>query len=306
VNGLLNLLKPTGMTSHDAVNAVRRLIGQKRVGHTGTLDPGAAGVLPICMGLATRIAEYLGDVDKEYRAEMVLGLETDTLDSFGHILRSAAAGHIEEHRVRLAMDDFTGAIRQVPPMVSAVKIGGKRLYELARSGQEVNRPAREVTIHQLRLLKYYPDAEHPRVLFHVRCSKGTYVRSLCADIGQTLGCGASLYFLTRTRSGPFTIGQAYTFEELADLMAAGDFSFVLPMDFGIGHLPRVVLNRDAVLLAINGRPVPARGAVDADPAGHGSAVRVYAPSEELLGIGETVLEDGILSWRMKKVFRQPD
>lgn len=214
MDGVLNLLKPPGMTSHDVVGAVRRALGIKKVGHTGTLDPGVAGVLPICVGRATRLAEFIAGSDKAYRAEITFGVTTDTQDSFGEVLSEADASQIGRGDVAYALTKFQGEIMQVPPMVSAVKVGGKRLYELAREGVEVERAARPVTIHKLQLLDFRPGL-HPTAFVDVVCSKGTYIRTLAADLGAALGVGAHMSYLVRTRSGGFHLNDAATLEDLA-------------------------------------------------------------------------------------------
>ncbi|MDR3295836.1 MAG: tRNA pseudouridine(55) synthase TruB, partial [Clostridiales Family XIII bacterium] len=207
--GLLNFLKPSGMTSHDAVSFLRRLTGVKRIGHMGTLDPMAAGVLPLCIGRATRIAEYLVFDTKEYRCEMRLGLKTDTLDIWGTTVWEAEPCHLlhlDEARIREQANVFTGEQMQTPPAYSAIKISGKKLYEYAREGQPVQVPARKIDIKSITV--YEVDLEERRLVFDVVCSKGTYIRSLCHDMGEALGCGAVMSHLIRTRSGCFQISDA--------------------------------------------------------------------------------------------------
>lgn len=235
MDGILNLLKPPGMTSHDVVNVVRRVLGVKKVGHTGTLDPGVAGVLPICVGRATRLAEFIAGEDKAYRAEITFGVTTDTQDSFGAVLTEADASHIGRGDIAYAITKFQGQIMQVPPMVSAVKVDGKRLYELAREGVEVEREARPVTIHRLQLLDFRPGAR-PVAFVDVTCSKGTYIRTLAYDLGQALGVGAHMSYLVRTRSGPFVLEEAATLEELA----AGRAAMLSPAT-ALGAMPRATV-----------------------------------------------------------------
>jgi tRNA pseudouridine55 synthase len=219
MDGILNLLKPPGMTSHDVVSVVRRALGIKKVGHTGTLDPGVAGVLPICVGRATRLAEFIAGEDKAYRAEITFGVTTDTQDSFGELTGEADAAFLTRGDIAYTLTKFQGQIMQIPPMVSAVKVDGKRLYELAREGLEVERAARPVTIHKLQLLDFRP-GPRPVAFVDVVCSKGTYIRTLAYDIGKALGVGAHMSYLVRTRSGPFTLEDAATLEELAAGQAA--------------------------------------------------------------------------------------
>lgn len=235
MDGILNLLKPPGMTAHDVVNVVRRVTGVRKVGHTGTLDPGVAGVLPICVGKATRLAEYIAGEDKAYRAEITFGITTDTQDSFGQVTAQRDASHLRRGDVAYVLTRFQGEILQVPPMVSAVKVGGKRLYQLARQGVEVERPARPVQIHRLQLLDFRPG---PQAVAYVDvvCSKGTYIRTLAADIGEALQVGAHMSYLVRTRSGSFTLETAATLEELA----AGKAPLLSPAK-ALGKMPRVVV-----------------------------------------------------------------
>ncbi|HWI51430.1 MAG TPA: tRNA pseudouridine(55) synthase TruB [Symbiobacteriaceae bacterium] len=235
MDGILNLLKPPGMTSHDVVSVVRRVLGIKKVGHTGTLDPGVAGVLPICVGRATRLAEFIAGEDKAYRAEITFGVSTDTQDSFGTVLTEADAGHLSKGDIAYTITKFQGPIMQVPPMVSAVKVDGKRLYELAREGVEVERQARPVTIHRLQLLDFRP-GPRPVAFVDVVCSKGTYIRTLAHDMGQALGVGAHMSYLVRTRSGPFALEQAATLEELA----AGKAAMLSPA-VALGAMPRATV-----------------------------------------------------------------
>ncbi|MDR3242532.1 MAG: tRNA pseudouridine(55) synthase TruB [Clostridiales Family XIII bacterium] len=220
MNGMINFLKPAGMTSHDAVAFMRRLLGIKRVGHTGTLDPMAAGVLPICAGKATRVAEYLETDGKKYRCEMRLGLVTDTQDiwgkaeSFGFEPRS-----VTEQQILDALCEFKGKITQTPPRYSAVKLNGKKLYEYAREGKDVAVPPREVFVKSLETVEI--NVKSGTVIFDVSCSKGTYVRTICHDVGAILGCGAAMSFLLRLESGVFSLENAMTAEELACAVEEG-------------------------------------------------------------------------------------
>ncbi len=235
MDGILNLLKPPGMTSHDVVSVVRRSLGIKKVGHTGTLDPGVAGVLPICVGRATRLAEFITGEDKAYRAEITFGVTTDTQDSFGEVTSEKDASHLTRGDVAYMLTRFHGQIMQVPPMVSAVKVAGKRLYELAREGVEVERQARPVTIHKLQLLSFRP-GPHPVAMVDVVCSKGTYVRTLAADLGDKLGVGAHMSHLVRTRSGSYTLADADTLEDLI----AGKARMMSPAS-ALGDMPRIAV-----------------------------------------------------------------
>lgn len=208
-NGIINIYKEKGFTSHDVVAKMRGICKQKKIGHTGTLDPDAVGVLPVCLGSGTKLCDMLTDKDKEYVAELLLGVETDTQDITGQILKKCEPV-MDEEAVRAAIMSFLGEYMQVPPMYSALKVNGKKLYELARAGKEVERQARPVTIHELEIL----DMQLPVVKIRVACSKGTYIRTLCADIGAKLGCGGTMKSLIRTKVGIFTAEEAITLEEL--------------------------------------------------------------------------------------------
>ena len=210
MDGIINVNKPTGMTSHDVVYRLRRILGVKKIGHTGTLDPDASGVLPMCVGKATKLADYLTATDKQYRAELSLGAFTDTQDASGEVLERFDV-NVTEKQLRDVLCEFVGEIEQIPPMYSALKVDGKKLYELARRGQEVARRPRSITIHALELL----EGEGADWTIRVRCSKGTYVRTLCHDLGRALGCGGCMSSLRRTRAGSFTLAQAVTMQRFA-------------------------------------------------------------------------------------------
>lgn len=214
LNGVLVVDKPKGITSFDVVREVRRALGVKKVGHTGTLDPMATGVLPICIGEGTKIAQFITEATKAYDATVKLGSTTDTLDAEGKVLETRAVPPLTRELLEQACHKFRGTFAQVPPMYSAVKIGGKRLYELARAGEEVERAARQVTVHQLTLRDFSAD----EIQLSVTCSKGFFVRTLAAELGEALGCGAHLCALRRTHSGPFALAQAIP---LAEVVAQG-------------------------------------------------------------------------------------
>ncbi|PKM85818.1 MAG: tRNA pseudouridine(55) synthase TruB [Firmicutes bacterium HGW-Firmicutes-11] len=231
--GIINLLKPPGMTSHDCISFLRRTTGIKRIGHTGTLDPMAVGVLPICIGTATRIIDYLDGGEKSYRCEMLLGVETDTQDIWGTVLSDHREVTIDEDSLINAMNSLTGEILQTPPSYSALKVDGRRAYDYARKGIEVTLEPRPASIRSLKLIRY--DKATNRVLFDVVCGRGTYVRTLCFDIGRRLGCGATMSFLIRTASGPFRLNEAVTPEALLEDWQQS----LLPVDFPLGHLGKI-------------------------------------------------------------------
>jgi len=248
MNGILNMLKPPGMTSHDMVSVVRRKLGIKKVGHTGTLDPNAAGVLPICIGQATKVSQFLLDSNKKYRAELTLGITTTTQDIYGDIIKSCEVTASKE-RIIEVIESFKGEIIQLPPMYSAIKIGGKKLYELAREGKEVDRATRKVTIYQLEILKI----EDSKILMDITCSKGTYIRTLCNDIGEALGCGGTMSFLLRIATGNFNIDTTITIEEL--LATEKQKIVFYPVDYPLEEIPKVIIDSSQEKAALNGSKI---------------------------------------------------
>lgn len=212
MNGVISILKPPGMTSHDVVSYIRKVTGFKKVGHTGTLDPGAAGVLPICLGKSTKIVDYIMSDRKTYICEVTLGNRTDTYDKYGKFLyeKNRSISDINLNDIIKALEAFKGEITQIPPAYSAIKIDGRRAYDLAREGKEVEIPKREVTIYNIRIL----DCELPRFMLEIECSKGTYIRSICNDIGESLKCGAYMSFLIRTKTGCFNIENSFILEQI--------------------------------------------------------------------------------------------
>ena len=233
IHGVLNVLKPPGMTSHDVVDYLRRLTAMRRIGHTGTLDPGASGVLVLCLGQATRIAEFLIERQKGYRTEFTFGVATDSGDAYGQVQAERDASGLARARLEEALSAFVGVHQQMPPMVSAIHKAGRRLYEHARRGEVVEIEPRQVEILECRLLDFSPGSR-ARALVQVECSKGTYVRALGRDLGERLGCGAHASFVLRTRSGRFTLEESLTLEEVAS--AAAD-----------GRLPALLHSADAAL-----------------------------------------------------------
>ena len=225
-DGIINIYKPAGMTSHDVIYKLRKILGIKKLGHTGTLDPLATGVLPVCIGKATRVCEYLDDDFKKYRCTMVLGIETDTQDVTGEIIRKADVSGIRPEDVYKAFEGFSGWIDQKPPMYSAVRVKGRRLYEYARAGEEVEVKTRKVFISSLEVevMDFSHDAGSKKVTFTVECSKGTYIRTICQDVGEELGCGACMESLERLASGRFTVEDAVTLDELRGVAEAAGLS----------------------------------------------------------------------------------
>ncbi|MEI8215665.1 MAG: tRNA pseudouridine(55) synthase TruB [Eubacteriales bacterium] len=235
-NGIINILKPAGMTSFDVVSAIKRLFGTKKVGHTGTLDPMATGVLPICIDKGTRIIKYLENDGKKYRCEVQFGFETDTQDAWGKILTRSKVD-LDEDTIRKAARYFIGEISQTPPIYSAIRINGKRLYEYARSGEIVTPKSRKITIEKFEIINI--DLENQKMMFDIDVSKGTYIRTICYDLGQMLGCGAIMTFLSRSRSGIFNLEEAVSLEEVTKMYNEGRIEEILkPLDFPLRHLPK--------------------------------------------------------------------
>jgi tRNA pseudouridine55 synthase len=239
-DGIINLLKPAGMTSHDGVQLLRRLTGVKRIGHTGTLDPMAVGVLPLCIGSVARIAEYLELDYKKYRCEMLLGIETDTQDIWGTVIMDNRGSFtFDEERIKAALHSFQGLISQYPPAYSAVQVNGRRLYDYARQGEKVEIKPRQVDIKNITVIRMSP--ESGRVTFDVECSKGTYIRTICHDAGKILGCGAVMSCLIRTASGIFSIDNTVTIEQLTE---GNPEQYLLEPDFPLVHFGKAIVSEE--------------------------------------------------------------
>ena len=280
MNGILVINKPRGWTSHDVVNKVRRIVKERRVGHTGTLDPLATGVLVLCVGKATRIARYLESDDKEYTAAFHLGIITDTLDSDGRAVETRSYTVPSRGQIDAILCEFVGEIRQRPPAYSALKVNGIPSYRLARSGQARQHPERPVTIHSLTLL----DVTDPVVRIKVHCSKGTYIRTLCADIGDRLGMGAHVTALNRDRSGRFLQDHAVSIDQIEELLSAGrEEEIVVTPKRALDRLPEVVLTHQEAGRAVHGNAL-------SSPAGaplldDGVKIRLVGQAGELVAIG---------------------
>ena len=281
-DGVLVVAKEAGWTSHDVVAKLRRIFGGVKVGHAGTLDPAATGVLPALVGRATRVAEYLLEWDKEYRAVLRLGASTDTQDATGKILTQVDSLRIDEGALRGAVQRFLGPQRQVPPMYSAVKVGGRPLYREARAGRTVERRERSVMIHALEILA----VAGRDVTLRVVCSKGTYIRTLCADIGQVLGVGGHLYALERQRVGPLSIDQALTIDQIAALSAVGTLlERVIPIDRALEHLPVLVVSREQSRRVLHGGSVIPEGIGQFRALSAPISIRLKDEANRLLAIG---------------------
>ncbi len=281
MNGIINVYKEQGFTSHDVVAKLRGILKQKKIGHTGTLDPGAEGVLPVCVGNATKVCDLITDKDKEYRAVMLLGKTSDTQDIWGNVLTESEVDR-SPAEVEAAIESFVGEYDQIPPMYSAIKIGGKKLYELARKGQEIERPARRVNISAIKIT----DISLPRVTMEVSCSKGTYIRTLCHDIGSKLGCGGLMESLLRTRTGEFVLSDARKLSEIEELARAGCIDDILmPVDSVFKGLEAVYAGEEAEKALRNGNSIPATSVtpkLDGDP----GRVRLYDHRGAFAGVYE--------------------
>lgn len=285
VDGVLLLDKPLGMSSNDALQKARRLFSAAKGGHTGTLDPLATGLLPLCFGEATKFSADLLDADKVYEADIQLGVTTDSGDAEGQVIATAAV-NLEIGQISAVLERFVGDISQVPPMHSALKRDGRPLYELARQGIEVEREARAVTIHRIDLLAFAGD----RLQIRVACSKGTYIRVLAADIGQALGCGAHLAGLRRSGVGDLTLAGSVTLAQLDALPEADRLAFLQPVDALLQSLPSVQLDGEAAQRFRHGNPVDL-------PAGLAGKIRVYADGR-LIGVGEPGRENRLWPKRL--------
>jgi len=288
LDGILVLDKPAGVSSNRALQMVKRLYGAAKAGHTGSLDPLATGVLPLCFGEATKFSQFLLDADKAYESTFVLGVATATGDAEGEVLKAQDASALAEADVALALEAFRGEIEQVPSMYSALKHEGQPLYKLARRGQEVERKARRVVIRQLEL-RAFRAGEQPQVDIYLECSKGTYVRSIAEDLGRMLACGAHVAKLRRTRAGAFGIGDSVTLATLEGLRASERIAdmdaLLLPADAALDGLPLVRLSSSGGFYMRQGQPVLVPNAPG------GGMVRVALETGEFLGIGE-ILDDG--------------
>ena len=279
MNGVIIINKPIGKTSHDMVSFIRRLTGIKKVGHTGTLDPMATGVLPICIGKATKACELLTCENKAYRAQLMLGMTTDTLDADGEILTEQPV-NVSKEQIENIIQSFVGDIEQIPPMYSAIKIGGKKLYELARDGIEIERDKRKVTIFKIDIIEI--DMEQSTVTIDVDCSKGTYIRTLCDDIGLKLGCGAFMTALTRTRSGKFDIHESFTPSQLEVIKDKFE-KHLIPVD-ALFDYPKITVNDRQKGFIINGVRTRFKGLTE------GQLYRIYDENGEFLCVSECIEE----------------
>ncbi len=305
MDGFINVLKPPGMSSHAVVAWLRRTFSQEKVGHTGTLDPGAAGVLVLALGKATRLSQFILNYPKQYRCLLRLGTATDSGDVYGNVIGKSAVTGVSRQQLEEVFLKFTGEIQQVPPMTSAVKVKGKKLYQLAREGRTIPREKRTANIYAIKLVKAELGKETAVVIFDVTCSKGTYIRVLCNDIGKELGCGGLMQFLVRTGIGPFRLEDAYTLEQL-EANSLERKIFLKPMDTAVEYLPRIKLAgiKDTRRL-LNGNFIDLRGYnLDFD---WQQEVAVYSHQGEFIAIGK-IDNTACAGKKLKpqKVFFSPD
>ena len=290
INGVVVVNKPQNWTSHDCVAVVRRVIGVKRVGHTGTLDPMATGVLPVCVGTAARINEYLDYDTKTYDCVMKLGIITDTLDIWGEVLEERPVPDMDEAVIAETIMGFTGEISQIPPKYSALKVAGKKLYEYARAGQEVEIKPRKINIKHISVNNI--DLINKEISFTVECSKGTYVRSLCADIGEKLGCGACMSGLVRAKTGVFTLDDAVDIEAVKKMSREELVSKLFPTDYPLVQFGRVELSAKRAKDFVNGKKIPIRDLAIVRESSRDDFYNVYF-NDTFLGVAKLV--KGVLS-----------
>lgn len=275
MDGILNINKPLGMSSFDVVRKIKAIAKTKKVGHTGTLDPEASGVLPICIGNATKLVDYIMSDYKIYRVELMLGITTDTYDREGKVIKNSPVD-LEVEEVKNVIKEFEGNIDQIPPMYSALKVNGQRLYSLARQGIEIERKPRSITIHSINII----DVQLPKVIFEVKCSKGTYIRSLCYDIGEGLKCGGTMWNLQRTRTGSFNIECSV---DLDKLNIENINEYLISMDRALEKYPAVYIDEKYEKLLLNG--VTLKNPMLIENIEMDILYRVYLGKEKFIGIG---------------------
>lgn len=301
MNKIVNILKPTGMTSHDVVSRVRRILNIKKVGHTGTLDPDAAGVLPICIGKATKVSELILNKNKSYICELTLGIETDTYDSSGTILNKCDTSNIKKSDIIQAFKTQEGEINQLPPIYSALKVNGQKMCDLARKGKAdlIDIKPRKVYINKIDIL----NINNNKITFEVNCSKGTYVRSICHDIGKYLGCGGHMSFLLRTSSGKFNLENAITLEEL-EVFSQNDLlqNYLYDIDYVLDNLPKAILKPSAKRYYINGGIIDSRRFIIEDSNNKEiDLVRVYSENN-FIGVGKILKGSSTIELKSDKLF----
>ncbi len=293
LSGIFNINKPAGMTSHDVVQEIRRASGERRVGHAGTLDPMATGVLLVCIGKATRVTEYLMEHPKRYRAEITLGVSTDTLDAEGEVTHVADSVDVSRSEVEAALEAFIGEIEQIPPMYSAVKKEGKKLYELAREGVTVEREPRQVEITRLDVVEWTP----PRITVDIECSKGTYIRAIARDLGEALGVGAHLSALTRTKSGRFTVDKAVELDKVTEALREDWWMLLIhPLDEALLDYEAIIVDEKTAQKIRHGQMIEASSPIETPYA------RAYTADGRFIALMR--YEDWAESWQPNKVFAE--
>ncbi|MHB8596475.1 MAG: tRNA pseudouridine(55) synthase TruB [Ktedonobacteraceae bacterium] len=291
IDGILNINKSTGMTSHDVVAKVRKLLKQKRVGHAGTLDPAASGVLPICVGQGTRVAEYLSESGKAYQADILFGVVTDTYDAEGAIVRTADTENLTLEQIQEALTSFLGPQMQMPPLYSAIKLQGQPAYKRMRAGEEITLEPRPIILSQLDILAWQP----PKLTLAIECSKGTYIRSLAYDLGEQLGCGAHLAGLIRTRSGPFSLFNSITLDQLAEAVENGNVEqYLHTADSVLKHYPALTLDAATTERVLHGNAFLYANEITT------ALARVYDVNGRFVAIAEWDAEREV--WQPTKVF----
>ncbi len=305
INGILNIYKEKGYTSHDVVARLRGIVGQKKIGHTGTLDPDAEGVLPVCLGRATKVCDLLTDKDKTYEAVLLLGRSTDTQDISGQILEERSVSGITAGKAEACIRGFVGEYDQIPPMYSALKVGGRKLCDLAREGKVVERKSRRVKIHEIRI----SEIRIPRIRMTVDCSKGTYIRTLCHDIGEKLGTGGCMESLLRTRVGRFSISSSLRLDQVEKAVQEGRLGeLLIPLDEVFAEQEALTVKAGAAALAYNGNPL-SFGAVTRENRSGGALspdqrYRVYDREGRFIGIYRCDAQRREL--RLEKMFLDPE
>lgn len=302
MDGMINVFKPRGITSHDVVNRLRRILGTKKIGHTGTLDPNASGVLPICIGKATRISEYLLDSSKEYISELTLGYETDTQDEDGIVI-NASAKMVEHEDIVDSINSFRGKIMQIPPMYSALKVKGKKLYELAREGKTIDRTPRQVTIYNIDILDII---DNRKIVYLIECSRGTYIRTLCDDIGKKLGTYGYMSYLIRTRVGNFKIEDSVSLEKIEHKKLENKLEDILiSIDAALDYYPKVIINEKLYKQISNGVNIPLNEENNESYDAEFDIYRVYCKND-FIGLGKIFNEGNSKLLKMDKVLLQGD
>ncbi len=293
MDGIINFFKPKGMTSHDAVYYFRKLYKTKKVGHTGTLDPMATGVLPICIGKATRVSEYLIDVDKEYIGELTLGIQTDTQDKEGKIINSSNK-EVDKESIIKIFKDFKGEQEQIPPMYSAKKVNGKKLYKLAREGIVIERKANIINISKLDIIH---NTDNKKIVFYVKCSKGTYIRTLCNDIGNKLKTYGHMSFLLRVGVGDFKLSNSFGSDTLSKMTRIERKQVLLQMDSALRHLKFIEIKGSNYKHLINGMKLEVNPYYEIKD---NESIRVYC-KDQFIGIGKLITENNKRMIKMAKV-----